>query len=125
MLELPKQGGDLRDDPDGPLLLAQLAKLVEAVDFIEQAFPPACFIEHFPRFSVWKPPDCRWRKFQQLYKGLKHWEVRDPVLIARRKLHPQIRIVDGSKRAAILLATDRPIPYVREWPPYEIPAKQE
>ncbi len=102
---------DLRLVPEGQEVIERMSDLVASVEFIRDKEPPEVFERYWSRAAAFACLDCKWRKLQLIYDRLVTDGFRGHVLMGRRLFRPKVRILDGTKRTAILVALGRPVPF--------------
>lgn len=102
---------DLRESPEGRIVIERLGKLIEAVKYIEDKRAPEVFKEWCSQFGKSDCTQCRWNKLRKVYGKITTSGVLVPVTMGIRPTNPKVRLVEGNKRTAILVALNRPVPY--------------
>lgn len=102
---------DLRYTLEGRELIGRLTDLVASVEFINDEEPPEVFKRYWHSMTRNTCIECKWAKIRAVYRSIHKRGFRSQVVIGRRPNVPHLRILDGTKRTAILAALDRPIPF--------------
>lgn len=88
-----------------------MAKLVAAIKQIDQATPPKTFVEYWNDMGHTCCMTARWRRLQRVYDRFATNGYTHVATMGRHRFNPKIRLVDGTKRTAILVALNRPVPF--------------
>jgi hypothetical protein len=97
--------------PEGREVIERMIDLVESVKFIGDKDPPEAFERYWSRMTAFACLPCKWARLRLIYERIVANGFRGHVTMGRRLCHPQVRIVDGTKRTAILVALNRPVPF--------------